>query len=176
MRTSMRVRNVLIGVVSAVALSAGALAATAASASAATTAPASATVSAEPSYGCYGYGCIGKSAQVQGCSQDASTVYAISVYDGVFNTRVTLRLRYSSGCQSEWATVTDTGRPDGAVFWIYDRGTHALEVASTERATFTRQWQTTLMVGVARTKAQACIEVHNPHGLSAPVCTPFIGH
>jgi opacity protein-like surface antigen len=179
MRTSTRVRKALIGVVGAAALTVGALAATAVSASAATTAPASPTVSAEPWYGCYGYGCIGKDAQVQGCSKDAYTVYAISVYDGVFKTRVTLRLRYSAGCESEWATVTDTGRPDGAVFWIYDRGTHALEVSSTERATFVTQWQTTLMVGVAQTKAQACIEVRNPHGwhgLSAPVCTPFIGH
>ena len=83
-------------------------------------------------------------------------------------------MRYSPGCQSEWATVTDTNRPDGAIFWIYDRGTHALEVATTERATFTRQWQTTKMVGVAKTKAQACIEVRNPHGISAPLCTPFI--
>ena len=111
-----------------------------------------------------------------GCSRDAATVYAISIYDGLSKTRVTLRLRYSPGCQSEWATVTDLGRPDGAVFWIYDRGTHALEVATTERATFTKQWQTTRMVGVARTKARACIAVHTPHGLSAPVCTPFIGH
>ncbi len=38
-------------------------------------------------------------------------------------TRVTLRLRYSSNCQSEWgAAVADSGRPDGAVFWIYDWG------------------------------------------------------
>jgi hypothetical protein len=36
--------------------------------------------------------------------------------------------------------------------------------------------QTTKMVGVAKTKAQACIEVRNPHGMSAPLCTPFIGH
>jgi Protein of unknown function (DUF2690) len=97
-------------------------------------------------------------------------------HDSRCATRVTLRLRYSPGCQSEWATVTDVGRPDGAVFWIYDRGTHALEVATTERATFTRQWQTTRMVGVARTKARACIAVRTPHGLSAPACTPFIGH
>jgi hypothetical protein len=159
---------VLIAVVSAGALTAGALAATAASASAATAAPASAA----PRYGCHGYDCIGKSAQAQGCRRDAATVYAISVYDGVRKTRVTLRLRHSPGCQSEWATVTDTNRPDGATFWIYDRGTHALEVATT----FTRQWQTTAMVGVAKTKAQACIEVRNPHGMSAPVCTPFIGH
>jgi len=164
MRTSTRVRNVLIGVVSATALAGGALAVAAAPASAAT------------GYGCYGYGCIGKYPQPQGCSSDASTVYALSVYDGLRKTRVTLRLRYSSGCQSEWATVTDTNRPDGAVFWIYDRGTHALEVATTERATFARQWQTTAMVGVARTKAQACIEVRHPHGMSAPLCTPFIGH
>lgn len=164
MRTSTRVRNALIGVVSASALTGGALAASAAPASAATW------------HGCYGYGCIGKYPHAEGCSSDASTVYALSVYDGVRKTRVTLRLRYSPGCQSEWATVTDTGRPDGAIFWIYDRGTHALEVATTERATFTRQWQTTKMVGVARTKAQACIEVRNPHGMSAPLCTPFIGH
>ena len=169
MRTSTRVRNVLFGVLSAAALTTGILAATATSASAATAAPASV---AAPWYGCYGYGCIGKSAQVQGCSSDAITVYAISVYDGVFNTRVTLRLRYSRGCQSEWATVTDTNHPDRAVFWIYDRGTHALEVATTERATFTTQWQTTAMVGVAETKAQACLEVRN----RGPVCTPFIGH
>jgi hypothetical protein len=164
MRTSTRVRNALIGVVSATALTGGVLAASAAPASAATW------------HGCYGYGCIGKYPQAEGCSSDAATVYALSVYDGVRKTRVTLRLRYSRGCQSEWATVTDTGRPDGAIFWIYDRGTHALEVATTERATFTRQWQTTKMVGVARTKAQACIEVRNPHGMSAPLCTPFIGH
>jgi hypothetical protein len=164
MRTSTKVRNALIGFASATALAGGALAASAA--------PASAQVG----YGCYGYGCIGKYPQPEGCSSDASTVYALSVYDGVRKTRVTLRLRYSSGCQSEWATVTDTNRPDGAIFWIYDRGTHALEVATTERATFTRQWQTTAMVGVAKTKAQACIQVRNPHGISAPLCTPFIGH
>jgi hypothetical protein len=167
MRTSIRIRNALIGVVSAAALIGGALAAAAGPASAATTAP---------GYGCYGHGCIGKYPQPQGCSRDAATVYAISVYDSLSKTRVTLRLRYSPGCQSEWATVTDIGRPDGAVFWIYDRGTHALEVATTERATFTKQWQTTRMVGVARTKARACIAVRTPHGLSTPVCTPFIGH
>ena len=164
MRTSTRVRNALIGLVSAVALTGGALAASAAPASAATW------------HGCYGYGCIGKYPQPQGCSRDARTVYALSVYDGLRKTRVTLRLRYSPGCQSEWATVTDTGRPDGAIFWIYDRGTHALEVATTERATFVKQWQETRMVGVAKTKAQACIEVRNPHGFSKPLCTPFIGH
>lgn len=164
MRTSTRVRNALIGVASATALTGGALAVTAAPASAAAW------------HGCYGYGCIGKYPQPEGCSSDASTVYAISVYDGVRKTRVTLRLRYSPGCQSEWATVTDTNRPDRAIFWIYDRGTHALEVATTQRATFTRQWQTTKMVGVAKTKAQACIEVRKPHGMSAPLCTPFIGH
>jgi opacity protein-like surface antigen len=171
MRTPTRIRKALIGVVSAAALITGALAVTATSASAATAAP-----SAGPWYGCYGYGCIGKSAQAQGCSKDAVTVYAISVYDGLRKTRVTLRLRYSPGCQSAWATVTDTGRPDNAIFWIYDRGTHALEVNSTERAWFTRQWQTTRMVGVARTKAQACIELRNRHGLSGPICTPFFGH
>jgi hypothetical protein len=32
------------------------------------------------------------------------------------------------------------------------------------------------MVGVAETKAQACIEVRGRHGMSAPLCTPFIGH
>lgn len=168
MRTSDRLRNVLIGGVSAAALTTGALAVTATSASAATT--------SAPRYGCYGPGCTGKSPQAENCSQDASTVYAVSVYDGLRKTRVTLRLRYSSGCQSAWATVTDTGHPDGARFWIYDRGTHALEVASTERAWFDRQWQTTDMVGVARTKAQACIELRGRHGLSKPVCTPFFGH
>ncbi len=174
MRTSTRVRNALIGVLGAAALTGGALAVTAAPASAATAS--AATASAPTWHGCYGYGCIGKYPQPQGCSSDASTVYALSIYDGVRKTRVTLRLRYSPGCQSEWATVTDTGRPDGAIFWIYDRGTHALEIATTERATFTRQWQTTRMVGVAKTKAQACIEVRNRHGMSAPLCTPFIGH
>jgi hypothetical protein len=162
---------VLIGALSAMALTIGVLAVAATSASAATTSPASA-----PRYGCYGYGCIGKSAQAENCSSDASTVYAISAYDGRYRTRVTLRLRYSSGCQSMWATVTDANHPDGATFWIYDRGTHALEEASTERAVFYRQWQTTGMVGAAKTKARACVEVHNPHGLSSPVCTPFFGH
>jgi hypothetical protein len=131
---------------------------------------------ATPRYGCYGYGCIGKSPEVQNCSSDATTVYGISIYDGLRKTRVTLRLRYSAGCQSEWALVSDTGRPDGATFWIYDRGTRALEEASTERGWFWRQWETTDMVGVAKTKAQACIEVRERHGMSAPVCTPFIGH
>jgi hypothetical protein len=97
-------------------------------------------------------------------------VYAISAYDRAARTRITLRLRYSRGCQSEWATVTDEGRPDGAVFWIFDRGTRALEEAATERARFFAEWQTTAMVGVAKTRAQACIEVRSP------VCTPFIGH
>ncbi len=164
MRTSTRIRNALIGVVSAAALTGAALAFAATPASAATW------------YGCHGYGCIGKYPQPQGCSSDASTVYAISIYDGVRRTHVTLRLRYSPGCQSEWATATDTGRPDGAIFWIYDRGTHALEVATTEREIFTREWQTTRMVGVADTKAQACIEVRGRHGFSRPLCTPFIGH
>jgi hypothetical protein len=174
MRISARVRNALIGVVGAAALTGGALAAAAAPASAATASPATASTAAW--HGCYGYGCIGKYPGPQGCSRDAVTAYAVSVYDGLRKTRVTLRLRYSPGCQSEWATVTDSGRPDGAVFWIYDRGTHALEVSTTERATFFRQWQTTAMVGVAKTKARACIEVRNPHGWSAPLCTPFIGH
>ncbi len=177
MRISTRFRNLLIGVVSAAALTTGALAVSAGPASAATAVPtASAPTSAAPWYGCYGYNCIGKSPQVQGCSKDAVTVYAISAYDGLTRTRVTLRLRYSRGCQSAWATVTDTGRPDRAIFWIYDRGTHALEVSSTQRATFLWQWQTTRMVGVAKTKAQACIEVRTPHGFSRPVCTPFFGH
>ena len=172
MRISTRILNLLIGVVSATALTTGGLAVMATSASAATTAPAAFA----PRYGCHGYGCIGRSPQAENCSSDAATVYANSVYDGLRRTRVTLRLRYSPGCQSAWATVTDTGHPDGATFWIYDRGTHALEVASTERAWFTGQWQTTKMVGVAKTKAQACIEVHTRHGMSAPVCTPFFGH
>jgi Protein of unknown function (DUF2690) len=167
MRISTRIRNALIGVVSAAALTGGALAAAAAPASAAT---------ATPGYGCYGYGCIGKYPGPQGCSKDASTVYAITIYNGLRHTRDTLRLRYSSGCESEWATVTSTGRPDGALFWIYDRGTHALEVSSTERAWFNKQWATTRMVGVAKTKARACIEVRNAHGWSKPVCTPYIGH
>jgi hypothetical protein len=179
MRISTKVRNALIGVVGAAALTGGALAAAAAPASAATASPAPASAapaSAAAWHGCYGYGCIGKYPGPQGCSSDASTVYALSVYDGLRKTRVTLRLRYSPGCQSAWATVTDIGHPDGATFWIYDRGTHALEVASTERAWFTRQWQTTNMVGVAKTKARACIEVHARHGMSPPVCTPFFGH
>jgi hypothetical protein len=158
----------LIGAASAAALTAGALAATTGTASAATT--------GGPWHGCYGYSCIGKNAHAEGCSGDATTVYGISAYDGLNRTRVTLRLRYSANCESAWATVTDTGRPDRALFWIYDRGTHAVETGSTERAWFTTQWQTTSMVGVAKTKAQACIEVRTRHGMSAPACTPFFGH
>jgi Protein of unknown function (DUF2690) len=165
MRTSGKIRNALLGVASAAALAGGTLAVSAAPASAATW-----------WHGCYGYGCIGKYPQPQGCSSDARTVYAVSVYDGLRRTHVTLRLRYSPACQSEWATVTASGRPDGALFWIYDRGTHAFEVATTERETFVKQWQTTKMVGVAKTKARACVEVHNRHGFSAPLCTPFTGH
>jgi hypothetical protein len=170
MRKSTKVRNALTAFLSITALAAGTLAFTAASASAST---ASASTATTPWYGCHGYGCIGKSPSAENCSSDAYTVYAISVYDGWGKTRVTLRLRYSPGCQSEWATVTDTNHPDRATFWIYDRGTHAVEVATTERATFIRQWQTTDMVGVAKTKAQACIELRHAH---APLCTPFIGH
>ena len=170
MRKSTKIKNALTGVVGATALTGGALAVAAAPASAATAS------AATPWHGCYGYSCIGKYPGPEGCRSDVSTVYALSIYDGLRKTRVTLRLRYSSNCQSEWAAVTGSGRPDGAVFWIYDRGTHALEVASTERATFTRQWETTKMVGVAKTKAQACIEVHDPHGMSKPLCTPFTGH
>jgi hypothetical protein len=169
MRTTSKIRKALLGAASATVLTAGALAATTASASAATT-------PGGPWHGCYGYGCIGKSAQATGCDSDAVTVYAISAYDGLNRTRVTLRLRYSEACQSAWATVTDIGRPDRALFWVYDRGTHAIESAATERAWFTAQWQTTTMVGVAQTKAQACIEVRTQRGLSAPVCTPFFGH
>src|ERR1700691_6119837 len=179
MRISTKVRNALSGVVGAAALTGGALAAADAPASAAAASPATtspSTASAAAWHGCHGYGCIGKYPGPQGCSSDASTVYALSVYDGLRKTRVTLRLRYSPGCQSEWATVTDSGRPDGAIVLIYDPGTYALEVATTERATFLRQWQTTRMVGVAKTKARACIEVRNRHGWSAPLCTPYIGH
>jgi len=158
----------LIGAASVTALTVGALAATTASASAATTGP--------WHHGCFGYGCIGKSAQAQGCDRDAVTVYSVSIYDGLLRSRDTLRLRYSPACQSAWATVTASGRPDRALFWIYDRGTHAVETSTTQRTFFTKQWQTTAMVGVAETKAQACIEVRTRHGLSAPVCTPFFGH
>jgi hypothetical protein len=165
MRTSARVRNALVGAVSVAALAGGALAFSAGSASATTW------------HGCYGGGCTGKYAQPQGCETDASTVYALSIYDGLNKTRVTLRLRFSPGCESEWATVTDNGRPDGAAFWVYDRGTHAIEVGIVERALFTTQWQETAMVGVAETRAQACIALRGPRGrLGAPLCTPFIGH
>jgi hypothetical protein len=159
----MRISKRIVGTVGALALAGATMAATSGAANAATP--------ATPWFGCHGFGCIGKDAHAQGCSKDATTVFAISTYDSWDRTRVTLRLRFSAGCASAWATVTDTGRPDRATFWIYDRGTHALEVSSTERAMFTRQWQTTDMVGVAETKAQACIEVH-----SAPVCTPFFGN
>jgi hypothetical protein len=168
MRTLSKFRNALIGAASITALTAGAMAASTGSASAATT--------GGPWHGCYGYGCIGKSAQAQGCDKDAVTVYAISAYDGLFRTRVTLRLRYSPGCQSAWATVTDIGQPDRSLFWVYDRGTHATETATTQRAWFTSQWQTTTMVGVAETKAQACIEVRAAHARTLPVCTPFFGN
>jgi hypothetical protein len=168
MRTLSKFRNALIGAASVTALAAGAMAVT--------TGPASAATTAGPWHGCYGYGCIGKSAQALGCDRGAVTVYSISAYDGLQRTRVTLRLRYSANCQSAWATVTDIGRPDRALFWIYDRGTHATESSTTERAWFTAQWQTTSMVGVAKTKAQACISVHTKHGMTAPVCTPFFGN
>jgi hypothetical protein len=166
MRIPSKARTALIGLAGATALAAGTMAATTGTASAAPT---------HGIYGCFGYGCIGKSAVAEHCSSDATTAFAISAYDRLRNTRVTLRLRYSAGCQSEWATVTDTNFPDRATFWIYDRGTHAAETA-TEKATFDRQWATTSMVGVAETKAQACIELRTKHGWTAPICTPFIGH
>jgi Protein of unknown function (DUF2690) len=164
MRMSTKTRKALIGAASITALAAGTMAATTGAAN------------AEPWYGCHGYGCIGKNAVTEHCTTDAATAYAISAYDGITRARVTLRLRYSNGCDSAWATVTDNGRPDGAVFWIYDRGTHAIEVRSTERATFTEQFRRTAMVGIAQTKAQACIQVRRAHGGTDRLCTPFFGH
>jgi Protein of unknown function (DUF2690) len=167
MRISTKARKVLIGAAGITALAAGTMAATTGAANAA---------AAGPWYGCHGYGCIGKNAVVEHCTSDAATAYAISGYDGVTKARVTLRLRYSLGCDSAWATVTDTKAPDGAVFYIYDRGTHAVEVASTEHATFNAQFQRSAMVGIAGTKAKACIEVRRAHGGTAAICTPFFGH
>jgi hypothetical protein len=68
-----RIRNAILGAVSATALVGATLAVAAAPASAATT----------PRYGCYGYGCIGKYPQPRNCSSDATTVWAITVYDGL---------------------------------------------------------------------------------------------
>jgi hypothetical protein len=73
-------------------------------------------------------------------------------------------------------TVTDTKAPDRALFWIYDRGTHALETATNERAFFTAQFQRTPMVGIAGTRAQARIQVRRAHGGTDRICTPFFGH
>jgi hypothetical protein len=164
MRIPTKARNALIGAASITALAAGTLAAT------------TGTANAAPWYGCHGGGCIGKSAPAQHCTSDAATAYAISAYDAVTGARITLRLRYSVGCESAWATVTDNKSPDGAVFWVYDRGTHAVEVATNERTLFTKQFQRSAMVGIAKTKAQACIDVRNRHGGRTPYCTPFFGH
>jgi hypothetical protein len=164
MRLSTKARNALIGAASITALAAGTMAAT------------TGTANAMPRYGCFGYGCIGKNAVVQNCTSDAATAYSISAYDAVTGARITLRLRYSVGCESAWATVTDNKTPDGAVFWIYDRGTHALEVTSNERAWFTSQFARSAMVGIAKTKAQACIEARGLHGRKSAVCTPFFGN
>jgi hypothetical protein len=166
MRISTKAKKALIGAAGITALAAGAMAATTGSANATT---------AGPWYGCHGHSCIGKNAVNQHCTNDAATAYAISEFDGVTGARVTLRLRYSPGCDSAWATVTDTKKPDGAVFWIYDRGTHAVEVATNERATFTKQFQRSAMVGIAGTKAQACIQVRRAHGGTDRACTPFFG-
>jgi uncharacterized protein DUF2690 len=164
MRISTKARKALISAAGITALAAGAMAATTGSAN------------AGPWYGCHGYGCIGKNAVAEHCTSDAATAYAISGYDGVTRARITLRLRYSVGCESAWATVTDTGSPDRALFWIYDRGTHAVETATNERSFFTAQFQRTSMVGIAGTRAQACIQVRRAHGGSNLICTPFFGH
>jgi Protein of unknown function (DUF2690) len=164
MGISAKARKALIGAAGITALAAGTMAASTGAANAA------------PWYGCHGYGCIGKSAVTQHCDLDAATAYSVSAYDAVTGARITLRLRYSVGCESAWATVTDNKKPDGAVFWIYDRGTHAVEVATNEHATFTAQFQRTLMVGIAETKAQACIDVRHAHGGTGRYCTPFFGH
>jgi hypothetical protein len=164
MRISTKVKKALISTAGITALAAGTMAATTGSANAA------------PRYGCHGFGCIGKSAVAEHCTSDAATAYSISGFDGVTGARITLRLRYSVGCDSAWATVTDTKAPDRALFWVYDRGTHAVETATNERALFTAQFQRTAMVGIAGTKAQACIEVRRTHGGSNRICTPFFGH
>ena len=166
MRIPTKARNALIGAASVTALAAGTIAATTGTANAV----------AGPWYGCHGYGCIGKNAVTQHCTSDAATAYSISAYDAVTGARITLRLRYSTGCDSAWATVTDNKKPDGALFWIYDRGTHALEVKSNEHTWFTSQFARSAMVGIAGTKAQACIEARGLHNRKSAVCTPFFGH
>ena len=171
MRKSTRIKNALTGVVGATALTGGASAVAAAPASAATAS------TATPWHGVLRGIAASASTRARGLqAADVSTVYALSIYDGLRKTRVTLRLRYSLNCQSEWADVKAPAAPTAPSSGCTDRGSHALEVASTERATFTRQWETTKMVGVAKTKAQACIEVHDPHGMKEPLCTPFTGH
>jgi len=165
MRISTKAKKALIGAAGVTALAASTMAVSTGSANA-----------ASPWYGCHGYGCIGKNAVAEHCTSDAVTAYSITGYDGVSGARVTLRLRYSAGCDSAWATVTDNKGPDHALFWIYDRGTHAQETKSNERATFDAQFARTSMVGVAGTKAQACIEVRRAHGGSNHICTPFFGH
>ena len=125
MRTSTRVRNALIGVASATALTGGALAVTAAPAS--PDGPGVARVLR-----------VWLHRQVppaRGLQQRR--------LHGLRDLGLRRPPRHASRCGCgqpwlpvEWATVTDTNRPDRAVFWIYDRGIHALEVATTERATF----------------------------------------
>jgi hypothetical protein len=66
MRKSAKIKNALIGVVGATALSGGALAVAAAPASAATASTATSW------HGCYGYSCIGKYPGHEGCRSDVS--------------------------------------------------------------------------------------------------------
>jgi Protein of unknown function (DUF2690) len=167
MRISTNARKALIGAAGIAALAAGTVAATTGTANAA---------AAGPWYGCHGYNCIGKNAVAEHCTTDAATAYSISAYDAVTGARITLRLRYSAGCESAWATVTDNKKPDDALFWIYDRGTHAVETATNEHSWFTSQFQRSAMVGIAKTKAQACIEARGLHGHKSAVCTPFFGN
>jgi hypothetical protein len=68
MRKSAKIKNALIGVVGATALTGGALAAAAAPA------PAAAASAATPWHGCYGYGCTGRYPGPEGCRSDVSTV------------------------------------------------------------------------------------------------------
>ena len=151
MRTSTRARNALVGVVSATALTGGALAVTAAPASAAT-----------------GHGMLRLWLHRQVPPGRGLQQRRFHGLRAVGLRRHAQDTRHAAVAVQLWLPV---GVGNGHRYQpprrrhllrIYDRGTHALEVATTERATFTRQWQTTKMVGVAKTKAQACIEVRNP--------------
>lgn len=153
----MKIRAVLLGAVGASALVGGLLAGAG---------PASAAPAVK---GCLGAGCDGGWPVPSGCSIGAITLFQASGFDFVSRTTVTVQLRYSPSCRSVWAKIYGSGRPNGDVFWVHNRGT-----GQTQFANFETQGQNSRMDGDLGTESQACVNVSvTEPARQIAVCTAF---